>query len=592
MLSLNIKYLPDNHMAQLSMEENSPAWGEIRRVCLENVKDVVVESGNSLRMPWWAFLNCKNALKLTFRRYKIKTNMDYAAAELIKQSLKKGAEYRNVSHLEPIPEEKVVSELLDIGFGRELSPEQLRNVSKLASLTSGATFSVPGAGKTTEALALYFLKRKSNTRLLIVAPKNAFAAWEEQLTDCDPECTEIVRLKGGAKNIESTLGENPKIMLITYQQLPNVIELVGNYLSRYPSFLFLDESHRIKRGDDGVIGRSILSISHIPEMKLIMSGTPMPNSPLDLVPQFNFLYPEVKVDADSVVQLINPIYVRTTKQELGLTKPKFRLIPVPMSVRQKKLYELLKSEEARQSINIRAIDRNKLRSMGKSIMTMLQLTSNPALLAKSNFQHESILRDLLTEGDSPKIQYVCKKVRELAAEGRKTIVWSNFVENVELLALRLKDLGADYIHGGVDAGSEEDSDTREAKIKRFHDDPDCFVLIANPAAASEGISLHTVCHDAIYLDRNYNAAHFLQSVDRIHRFGLPREIETNVEIIFSPESIDESVERRLQSKINKMALVLDDKSLHIEPEYGDEEIMGDEFNLEDIQDFFDHIRGK
>lgn len=591
MLNLSIRYIPDTHMAQLSMEMQSPAWGEIRRICLENTKDVYVESGNSLQIPWWAFLNCKNALRLTFRKYKLSVQTDPVAAKLIKDSLKKSANYREASNAGPVPQKEVISKLSNIGFKRNLSPEQLRNVSKLASLTAGATFSVPGAGKTTEALALYFLKRTEETRLLIVAPKNAFAAWEEQLTICDPEFTEIVRLKGGGKSIEATLSGNPKIMLITYQQLPNVIDIVGNYIGKYPVFLFLDESHRIKRGNDGVIGKSILSISHIPEMKLIMSGTPMPNSAMDLVPQFNFLYPEIRVDADNVVQLINPIYVRTTKDELGLTKPKFRLTPVSMSMGQKGLYELLRSEEARQSIDIRAIDRNRLRSMGKSIMTMLQLTSNPALLAKSNFQHESILKDLLNEGDSPKIKYVCKKVRELASQGRKTIVWSNFVENVELLALRLKDLGADYIHGGVDAGREDEADTREAKIKRFHDDPNCFVLVANPAAASEGISLHTVCHDAIYLDRNYNAAHFLQSVDRIHRFGLPKEIETNVEIVYSPESVDESVERRLQSKINKMALVLDDKSLHIEPEYGDEEVMGDEFNREDVQDFINHLRG-
>ncbi len=129
------------------------------------------------------------------------------------------------------------------------------------------------------------------------------------------------------------------------------------------------------------------------------------------------------------------------------------------------------------------------------------------------------------------------------------------------------------------------------KIKRFHDDDKCFVLIANPAAASEGISLHTVCHDTIYLDRSYNAAHFLQSVDRIHRLGLPRNIDTNVEIVYCPESVDESVERRLQLKINRMAEVLNDRSLQIEPEYGDEETMSDDFNDDDLLDFVHHLRG-
>jgi hypothetical protein len=31
--------------------------------------------------------------------------------------------------------------------------------------------------------------------------------------------------------------------------------------------------------------------------------------------------------------------------------------------------------------------------------------------------------------------------------------------------------------------------------------------------------LHKVCQNAIYVDRTFNAAHFLQSEDRIHRLG-------------------------------------------------------------------------
>ena len=64
----------------------------------------------------------------------------------------------------------------------------------------------------------------------------------------------------------------------------------------------------------------------------------------------------------------------------------------------------------------------------------------------------------------------------------------------------------------------------------FHNDPHCALLIANPAAAGEGISLHTVCHNAIYLDRSYVSTHYLQSIDRIHRLGLRPDQETHIHI--------------------------------------------------------------
>ena len=113
-------------------------------------------------------------------------------------------------------------------------------------------------------------------------------------------------------------------------------------------------------------------------------------------------------------------------------------------------------------------------------------------------------------------------------------------------------------------------------------------MVANPAACGEGISLHTVCHHAIYLDRNYNAAQYLQSEDRIHRLGLPPEQETFVEILQAPGTIDESVDRRLSHKIDKMAQVLNDEALKVEPEVVD--LDADGFNEGDLTDFLQHLR--
>jgi SNF2 family DNA or RNA helicase len=86
-------------------------------------------------------------------------------------------------------------------------------------------------------------------------------------------------------------------------------------------------------------------------------------------------------------------------------------------------------------------------------------------------------------------------------------------------------------------------------------------MIANPQAGGEGISLHRVCHYAIYLDRNFNAAHYLQSLDRIHRLGLNRSVETYVEILVAKDTIDEVLIKRLNLKTRLMGKVLDDPEL-------------------------------
>jgi SNF2 family DNA or RNA helicase len=589
---IDISYKNNDHSVSISTDNHNQSWSEIRRVCEENSVEILVPSERHIILPWWSFLNSVNGINLIAKKYRMPISLDEEIKAHLINAQGNRKKFNEAKNSEPASLEFISDSLSEVEFKRTLTNEQLRNVSKIYPLAGGATFSVPGAGKTTEALALYFLKKQANTKLLIVAPKNAFSAWEEQIVKCVANPPTITRLRGGESNIISLIEQEPSICLITYSQFPRVVDTLAKYFSRYNFMMFLDESHRIKRGHDGVIGKSILRLAHLPSVKVIMSGTPMPNSPVDLVPQFNFLYPEIKVDDETVLSEIQNVYVRTTKNELKIPLYKITMTKVEMGPEQKKLYNLLKSEELRQLENISGNEIVKLRRMGNSVMRMLQVTSNPALLLKSQMDVDDNITSLITEAGSSKIDYVCNRVRLLASQGKKTIVWSSFVENIELLSQRLIDLGALYIHGQVDSGSEDDSDTREAKIKKFHEDENTFVLIANPAAAGEGISLHEVCHDAIYLDRNYNAAQYLQSIDRIHRLGLPPDQETNVEIVYCPNSIDESVDRRLSFKIENMARVLRDPSLSIEPEYSDEEVQLNSFNLKDASDFINHLRGQ
>ena len=111
--------------------------------------------------------------------------------------------------------------------------------------------------------------------------------------------------------------------------------------------------------------------------------------------------------------------------------------------------------------------------------------------------------------------------------------------------------------------------------------------MANPAACGESISLHQNCHFAIYVDRTYNAAHYLQSQDRIHRFGLSKNTKTIVEILYAKNTIDESINRRLNLKTRRMAEILSDSSLHVEPEDDDDILISNE---KDAQDFVSTLR--
>ena len=572
----------------------------LRRTLEDHTRDVAYASESSFSVPWWSFLTARTQVLQVIRAYRVAYELDSTVRRLMLRAAERQSAYDSVRHLQPIPEVVLEEALNRAGFVRQLTTEQMRNVRWLASLPAGATFSVPGAGKTTEALAYFLYRRTGDTRLVVVAPKNAFVAWEEQLGECvGTAYGTFVRLTGGREAIATVLASSPTLTLITYQQLTRVPDLIASFVGSHDTFVFLDESHRIKSGVGRVTADSALRLSHLPTGKLILSGTPMPQSPDDLLPQFAFLYPEVRAEPETIIDYIRPIYVRTTKGELGLRDPDRYVVPVQMLEHQLHLYNLMKFEVMRladKTLSTR--NRQAFRLLGRSIMRLLQVVSNPALLTREiGFAHEGVLGAVLGEGDSPKVNLAIRRARQLASEGRKTIIWTSFRENVELIARRLIDLRAVFIHGSVVAGDEEDDDTREGRIRIFHDDPHCFVMVANPAAAAEGISLHTVCHHAVYVDRTYNAAHYLQSEDRIHRLGLPRDQATTVEILECVGTIDESVRARLNAKVAAMAAALNDSSLRIDPIRIDQyeaddsiESQVDQLDEDDVQSALQTIR--
>lgn len=528
---------------------------------------VISYSEWSMSFSWRHFLTVKGYVGqyITAHRDQIRVAFTYKAKAMLKTS--NDTSYNSAIALLHSTKEELLAKLESTGFKRTLTDNQIRNLEKISQLPGAATFSVPGAGKTTEALAFFFLNCVQTDRLLIVAPKNAFGAWDEQLIACMGDIDDcFVRLRGGEQAIQSMLKAKPRFMIISYDQLPRVKSTIVELLSGNDVFMFLDESHRIKGGKQIKRADVILEMAHLPKRKLVMSGTPMPQSPKDLVSQFTFLYPSKEVNENTVIDLVQPIYVRTTKGQLGLPKVSYLIKSVKMPQLQRDIYDTLKSEIRRQMNPVLSdSSRYELRHIGKCVMKVMEFVSNPSLLASDmDYAFDRRVGNLLLSSDGPKIDYVCRRARCLAAQGKKIIIWSCFVQNVELIALRLSDLGAEYIHGGVDAGDDTVMDTREGKIKRFHDDPSCMVLVANPAACSEGISLHKVCHNAIYLDRSFNAAHYLQSEDRIHRLGLEKDTITLVEFVECEDSIDQVIRERLNHKVNTMAMALNDQSLRVE----------------------------
>lgn len=570
---------------------NDNDWRGFVRI-ITDYSNSILQMDGMLIIPYRAFIGVRSEIAKYLRNHGIRAEFSKTVRDMLKSANSKS--YVSALNSVDLSEDEVKKRLNAAGFTRILTENQMNNVCHLALLPAGATFSVPGAGKTTEALAYFFCNAKITDHLLVVGPLSAMGAWETQMHDCCPQANyQFVRLRGGEKNVDRLLRDNPRFMLVSYGQFATVSHLIRNFLAYHPVIMFLDESHRIKSGRSGVSPQEILSVAYLPERKLIMSGTPCPQSLSDLIPQFEFLYPDRYTDEESVVAHFQPIYVRTTKGQLGIPSINHRKISLEMTPLQKEVYQSIRSETKRQMlVMLSEAEKYSLRDIGKKIMKVMEFTSNPSLLAGDmDYIFDKRLGDLLAVDSGPKIEYACRKARELAAEGKKVIIWSQFVKNVLLITERLKDIGADCIYGNVNSGDENEEDTREWKIKQFHENKEKMVLVLNPAAASEAISLHKACHYAIYVDRSFNAAHYLQSEDRIHRLGLTLEEAPIIEIVECRGTIDEVIDQRLKMKVKTMADALNDKSLSVEAIPYDIDFSSDELTDDDVQAVIDYFFG-
>lgn len=483
----------------------------------------------------------------------------------------------------------------------DLTSFQRRDLGRLLTLKHGANFSVPGAGKTRVSLALFdVLRARSEVeKLLVVGPKSSFEAWREESASCfkTPLRMDV---------IEKSASEESKALLVNYERLSGLTGVLAEWLSSGPSMLILDEAHRMKLGASGVYGTACLSLGPRARRRLILTGTPAPNGSRDLESLFGFVWPgqgRRKVvqavgggDLKRASEILRPLFTRTTKNELGLP-------PVTTTIRRLKLPPLHQEvyDALIGSFSARVAGAEEdFQALGRVLAYMMMAATSPALVTTGSTKHEpleyrvppleppsgsalmTLMQDLPSYEMSPKYQEVIAIVSRNAAAGRKTLIWSTFIKSIKTIAEMLGKYAPAVVHGGtID---------RDEQLKRFRTDPSCMALISNPATLGEGISLHHDCHDAVFVDRDFAAGRYLQSLDRIHRLGLAPDVETNVTVLSSVGTIDEVIEQRLALKLEFMGSILDDTSVRALADLSDEEEMGSGLELADLRAIMGHLR--
>nr|WP_315249033.1 DEAD/DEAH box helicase [uncultured Duganella sp.] len=563
-------------------------WIRIRQQAQRMLGSGVQYGERSLSMPWPSCLNLLRTMSSLQVKLGFRFVTDSSSEERVKQFLDN---FRSVARQDSATQEfsstaGIDQALSNVGWDhekRQLRSYQSANLNQLIRLANGANFSVPGAGKTTVSFALHLLLQDKVDFLIVVGPASAYPAWKSVMSECLRENAPthirapFCHLTGGKNKIEKLLQTNHRRFFITYEQLVKVDQIIAQFLSTNATHLILDESHRMKEGYLVKRGRMLMDMAHLAKRRDILSGTPMPQSASDMQSQLDFLWPGVglgaRIDRGEAPRFVlGNLYVRTTKSDLGLPDRILNFVNVPMHREHLALYLVLCNEVRSRASNLRRGNAGlHLASARKSVMRVLQAATVPEVLINAfgsgEPQNISLLQAAIDAGPSLRILHAVEMARELAKKGEKVLIWTIFTAAVETLLVLLRDLNPAVLYGKNGQRPDTDPQSKEGNLNKFKNDPSCWVMVANPAAAAEGISLHMHCHHAIYVDRSYNATHYLQSIDRIHRLGLLPGTETHIYILrnllpaFEP-SIDTAVARRLETKISNLQRLLDDEDLH------------------------------
>ncbi len=388
-----------------------------------------------------------------------------------------------------------------------------------------------GLGKTPMTLALLEARRETRAhqtgpeRLapsLVVVPKSLVFNWKAEAAKFTPKLSILDHTGIERDRKSSEHFDEYDLIITTYGTLRNDAILFKDTCFDY---IILDEAQAIKNtSTESSKAARLMRANH----KLALSGTPIENHLGELWSLFDFLNPGL-LGASSVFgmsgnsakfpeeetkqvlsQALRPFILRRTKKQVAQDLPEKleQTIYCEMEPEQQKLYNDMK-EHYRQSllgvVDREGINKSKMHIL-EALLRLRQAACHPGLLDKKKIDQPSAKLDVLLP-----------QLMELADEGHKTLVFSQFTSLLSIVRAKLdKDnIVYEYLDGKTR--------NRQEKVERFQDDPDCKLFLISLKAGGVGLNL-TAADYVFLLDPWWNPAVEAQAIDRTHRIGQTKQV--------------------------------------------------------------------
>lgn len=386
-----------------------------------------------------------------------------------------------------------------------IRPYQLDGVRALVESDALLLADDMGLGKTIQAIAairvLVHLRRAE--RVLVIAPASLLSQWRRELEHWAPELrVEVVR---AGQDERLRMWARPRhIHIVSYETLRQDADALRRYGPHAVDWdvVVLDEAQKIKNRSARV---SAACKSLLRRRAWALTGTPLENSIDDLQSIIEFLVPRAADDEPPALLAGEPLLAR--HRELQLRRRKADVLTELPAKSVTDVWLQLASEQRATYDRAEREGVIELKGLGEKITTHHVL----ALIQ----QLKRICNVCPTSGASAKLEDMSERLEQIAAEGQRALVFSQYTDKefgVHGVVEKLRPFNPLPYDGAMSARRKEET------VETFKRDDRHKALVLSLRAGGFGLNLQEASY-VFHFDRWWNPAIERQAEDRAHRMG-------------------------------------------------------------------------
>lgn len=433
-----------------------------------------------------------------------------------------------------------------------------------------ALFFETGTGKTLTALTIarsWMYRGGRTMRTLVLSPPITLQNWRnEWLAGSNFSAFNVAVAHGhGDKRCNVFEDKSNAVVITNYESLisPKVFKAIEKWK---PDVIIFDESHRVK-SHSAKRTKQAFQLAQNAKHRLILTGTPILNSPMDIFSQWKILdlgedfgknffqfrgeyfydknarmpshihFPKWEIREDSLDIIKDKIAQNSmfVAKSACLDLPPLvkTVVKVPLSSEQRKVY----NDMAKDLIAYVASGVSVARLALTKAMRLQQIVSGFINVEDANGETKNHEIE-----DNPRLGALTELLSD-RAEGSKCIVWASFRHNYRQIAAVCEKLNLPYVEIHGDKTQKE----KDTAVKEFNENDSVRVCIGHPGSGGIGVNL-TSSNVTIFYSRSFSLEHDIQAEARNYRGGSEiHEKVTRIDLV-AEDTIDEYIAAKLEGK--------------------------------------------